>query len=520
MNKSKTYDAVNFFKTNWLSISLTFLFWAFFIWIAAQIPYTHDDWDWGIDLGMQHFLTADINSRYTGNLFEIILTRSVILKNIIMGTIMFLIPTTGAVFAVGKRKRGEPIYLETVLFFVCAIIILSASSDLWRQTFGWAAGFSNYIVSVFFIELYLIFCSSLFDRNFDRHCGIIKAVLLFIFCTALQLFLENLTIYLLFCALVFLIADWIKNKKPSLRFISMFLGTAVGFIIMFSSNIYGTLFSTGKAYDGYRALSFKMSDGIPAVIYKLSKLFCFNFASNIWCNNTIISLIVFFVLFLFLVKNRGRISTFWFGFLTAPHVCVFILLFINSMNYLHFSSLHITHYFEAGLNTLMFLLGAAEVIILTRNNKRLLFKFLWLWISPVLVLLPLSAVESYDYGSRNFTTSNTFLVLFILTLLTEILKDFTKSNLKIIIADLLVVLAILSVHYVYIYRSIGSDNAQHLNLIQDAVETGKTEITIPKFSHDEYLWEANPNSPWRYEYYKTFFGIPENVTVIFSKEEN
>ena len=45
---------------------------AFYVWIAAQIPYTHDDWDWGLEVGMQHLLKADINSRYVGNLIEVI----------------------------------------------------------------------------------------------------------------------------------------------------------------------------------------------------------------------------------------------------------------------------------------------------------------------------------------------------------------------------------------------------------------------------------------------------------------
>ena len=64
----------------------------FYLWMAAQTPYTHDDWDWGLDIGIQHLLTADINSRYAGNLIEVLLTRSVFLKNLVMGLVFTALP--------------------------------------------------------------------------------------------------------------------------------------------------------------------------------------------------------------------------------------------------------------------------------------------------------------------------------------------------------------------------------------------------------------------------------------------
>ena len=69
------------------------LFAVFYLWLAAQIPYTHDDWDWGLEVGMQQWLTASVNSRYVGNFFEIIMTRSVFLKTVIMGGTFFLLPS-------------------------------------------------------------------------------------------------------------------------------------------------------------------------------------------------------------------------------------------------------------------------------------------------------------------------------------------------------------------------------------------------------------------------------------------
>ena len=46
----------------------------FYVWLAAQIPYCHDDWDWGLQIGIQQLLTANLNSRYVGNFIEVVLT--------------------------------------------------------------------------------------------------------------------------------------------------------------------------------------------------------------------------------------------------------------------------------------------------------------------------------------------------------------------------------------------------------------------------------------------------------------
>ena len=58
------------------------LFLIFYLWLAAQIPYTDDDWDWGLPVGIQQLVTASLNSRYAGNGLVVLLTRSVFLKTL------------------------------------------------------------------------------------------------------------------------------------------------------------------------------------------------------------------------------------------------------------------------------------------------------------------------------------------------------------------------------------------------------------------------------------------------------
>ena len=72
----------------------------FYFWLAAQIPYTHDDWDWGLNIGLTQLFTANLNARYAGNFFEVIMTRSELLRILIMGSGYFLLPMALAAAAV------------------------------------------------------------------------------------------------------------------------------------------------------------------------------------------------------------------------------------------------------------------------------------------------------------------------------------------------------------------------------------------------------------------------------------
>ena len=68
------------------------LFLLFYLWLAQQIPYTSDDWDWGCAVGIKQLQHATLNNRYAGNFVVVVLTRSVFLKTLVMGITFFLIP--------------------------------------------------------------------------------------------------------------------------------------------------------------------------------------------------------------------------------------------------------------------------------------------------------------------------------------------------------------------------------------------------------------------------------------------
>lgn len=185
-----------------LSLSIVF-----YIWLAAQIPYGWDDWTWGLPMGMERFLTASINCRYAGNLVEIIITRSRLLKDIIMGLCFALLPLS--FFAVLRQACGRSAR-PCLLLVLANLLLLCMPREIWRQTYGWIAGFANYVPSM----LLLLLCHALLLRRREEKPGALRLVGAFALGLTAQLFLENLALYIFASALLFFIIRWVQNKKP------------------------------------------------------------------------------------------------------------------------------------------------------------------------------------------------------------------------------------------------------------------------------------------------------------------
>ena len=129
------------------------LFAAFFIWLAAQIPYAHDDWDWGIGLGMRQLIYATVNSRYAGNLLEVILTRSEAAKCLIMGLTFLALPLAAVWVTPGADNANEK--ARIALCCLSLVLLLATGTDMWRETNGWVAGFANYSFSALILAVFI-----------------------------------------------------------------------------------------------------------------------------------------------------------------------------------------------------------------------------------------------------------------------------------------------------------------------------------------------------------------------------
>ena len=76
-----------------------------------------------------------------------------------------------------------------------------------------------------------------------------------------------------------------------------------------------------------------------------------------------------------------------------------------------------------------------------------------------------------------------------------------------------VILLVPLFYWGYIYTDIGATGRERMQIIAEAIDTNAVEITLPKFPHEEYLWEPDPKSEYRKKYFRLFYGLNEDVEI-------
>ena len=301
-----------------------------YIWIFSRTPYGQDDWWWGIDFGMHALLTGNINSRYLGNLLEVIVTRSEFLKAVLHGLIAAFIPFFVVVLIRSNTwpnpvLNGKADRLPETVLLLSNTLFLTLPIDVWKDTYGWIAGFSNYGFAVFFLAAFQLLISRLFLHD-EPNLSVPAGIGYFIFGLCIQLVLENMTIYVfLVDALLLIIMIIEKRSKAAKRLmLVMLVGNAMGFVIMFSSSIYQSLFHSGVAVNGYRTLSFDTNDSLYNIFLQLNQRFVYFYPNRIFGNNWVICSLI--SVLLFLLSGRGKsLLRFGIRFFLYSFFCTFYL---------------------------------------------------------------------------------------------------------------------------------------------------------------------------------------------------
>ena len=483
----------------------------FYFWMAAQIPYTHDDWDWGLDKGMHQFLYATINSRYVGNFFEIIMTRSVFLKSLIMGTCFFLLPFS--LSRIASRWGGKPANSANLfLFFLCNCLLLTMNREIWRQTYGWVAGYANYGISALFMIPWLLELLHCSDSSVKpKHDSVPKLLLYFVVCLSSQLFLENLSIYHTLFAFVICGIHFHKSRRFPIRNLVMLFSALLGLFIMFSSSLYDTLLSTGYAIGEYREIPFLNGSGPVEALYD----FVVNgirLSSSLYTSNFV--LCTFIMIPLSILLGKAPIKPHKKRMILRVNLTICVLFaasfLYDAMSTTHHKAMYV---FDAFLSICYFMMVLFEIFALYHNDKPQKYKLAILWCSPVIIIAPL--LITTESGMRLFFTTNIYMILFCLILSKEALDLNLIPSRNAAFSALAFVMACLFLYHGYIYMHIGKTMREHEKIIETAVKNGSEQITLPAYLFSEYLHSPVPLKEHRFAYFKEFYGIPMDVEVIF-----
>ena len=496
----------------WIIISLLVVSLLYYLWMAAQIPYCHDDWDWGLPVGVQQLITANLNSRYVGNLIEVILTRSTILKTVVMGSVTAFLPfitsyTVCEITSASENRREMMI----PLVFLSNVLMLSVPLDIWRQTFGWVAGFSNFVMSSFALVLYQRLIGCLLVKNTKSFEG---GLFCFLFGLIVQLFLENVTVYVMAISSICLAHTLFGKQVSKARkmVFALWLGNLIGTGIMFSSGMYRTLIETGTAIDGYRTLTFELGENPFSVLFHFLRRFIILYPVRIWLNNTFLCCAVLLLLTILLLQKKcGNKKYLW--------ICVNLILFCYVLYCFEKGTIWLisdwwTNVFSAGMGLLFFFVVLIEATLVLQNSGVKKRAFLYCWLSGPLVILPMVVISSV--GARSFLTSYLFMLETCLLLTVAILENVGKRTHTIWNSSFALVLCSLWLVYGSVYYSIGIVNTDRTHEIEDARSGRTNQILLKSYPYSKYLWGSDPEyGSERVFFFRSFYRIPDDVEIWF-----
>ncbi len=491
------------------------LVWIFFMWMISKTPYGLDDWLWGIPAGYIDFITGNQNGRYVGNLFEIIVTRSVFLKVVLVGTMATLLPflSVRLVYTSIEQEaflqKTQKRFIE--LFLLATLAYLNIPREIWRQTFGWIAGFSNFGFSGVLVLLYL---KQLFNaQRTEPKSSLNEVAGSFITAFCASLILENVTVYVFAVTVISTMFFIIRNKHCNARHFSLLMGSIAGAVMMFSGSVYNSLLNTGQAYNGMRSITFDLSAGLWSNLRIFYSRYVYFFPHFLWGDQWIPCTLISCLLALkgFKSRKRGRllISSFFFSFAVY---FIMVRFFGPIENYIGRWSDVLTQ----RLNLLFFWTVVAAILLLWNMDRRKRSILLFFWFSVPGVILPLLATNTTSESARCLLTPAVFLIVFCLLLIVDaglVQNDFASKGLSILLA---VSLAISAGNIAVVSYKNGLVMQERAALVKSAKEGKASYLDFPDFPYLDYLWVTEPLGDRQKSFFRAFYQIPPNVEMHFN----
>lgn len=515
MNDSKINMKKDYIKI----VTAVMVMWLFWMFIYLNVPIGHDDWTWGSYIGIDRLETflKDYNGRYLGSLMTVILTRTYIIRALIMSIITVGISVyMPKIVESNKAKRYS-------LFIVASLLMLLTPRNIFRQTYSWIAGFSNYVPPILLVLMYIFYIRDMFSRVRVPITNKLYIVVAFVLSLSTQLFIEHVTLYMIMLCVFVIGYSYFKFKKLYAFDISVFAGTIVGAIIMFSNGAYHKI---AEEEDKYRTMATGLSGMIETALNQYTNIINKQFFMQL----TLITVIIAILCVLICARNTAKYKTKLKGLsLVALLVVVAYPFYLIYKDY-YTETVLISKAFNSAVEaifSLVFYLALAWVIFTNLKENERRDRTLFLLGSGLALLAPLTVVT--PIGGRNFLSSYIFFILVVLELIAYLINDEDFSTLVKVAASKKVFNAVgiigclmIMCQLILVFSSIGADGRYRDERIISQLEQGKDVIYVPAIKHEEYLQTGNPKFGKGYggEYgFRAYFNIPKG-TKVFMEDLN
>ncbi len=400
--------------------------WAVLGWIFI---YTHDDFAWG---SMQYIFPSDVNGRYIGHLFSLTLTRSRILKMVVVSATM-----TGIVYCIERIFRKNYVYLVSVLS------ILLLPRVIFRQTIAWVSGFANYTTAVLFLLLFAVYVV----EHTSGECNSKRYILLLaVLGMVNSLFVEHCTIFNVILG-VLLAGYYIVHRQIRWDYLGYCIGSLLGALAMFSHPVYHVVLNQE---DEYRAVASgglltRMKENYLAVIFQEG------YFNNLFLNVLILAVCIL----LFHKKSKEGFKYLSLKVLVGLGLLVMCVFWCCTAFFLIKYGYAYANYFTGyqrsivGAFTFFNLIITITCSLILSSSEGVDYFLMNLWASFIIIITPLFVVT--PIGSRCFLGSYIILVMILCRLLSGISWYSVSITCK--YAEMLAVVALgfLFIRYFYIY---------------------------------------------------------------------
>lgn len=516
MNNPKT-RLCSFVRSNKLLIVHFFALFALLAALIALVPLSGDDWAWGSQIGIDRLTSwfRGYNGRYSGNLFVLTLTRSAVLRSIFTSFVLTLICFVPLFLA--KKKS------YTLLLFSTALL-LSIPKPILVQGFLWTAGFSNYVPPILFFFIYMITVNDNFEKEHTQYTikrNIAYSVIAFAISLISAMFLENVTIFIVFVAILSIGYYYIRFKRLCIPHLFFLLGGGLGAFFMFSNSVYSDL---QEQSDGYRGMPGQLDSVFDTFVEQTSDA-----AVSIFANGFILTIaLCALCTVLALSYKRTCESRTLRKAATALFViniafgALFVLRRIDPLWDLLFGWLGTGTAYGIVMIAIMlvFCVSVIALSIICVKDTPLLHRLLLIAISAAVLLAPMLIIK--PYGPRVLAPTYICLIMF-----TALLFEYVASTVslgkraRVAIASASLLISLTSIiFYSVVYSNMKAVEIKRDEYISKQLEQGYTEITVCNLPYLSYLQCGDLKANLWQTRYKKFHGIDTSVKFkIVSSEE-
>ncbi len=474
------------------------LFLSLYFVILLLIPENYDDWAWGSRVGLHRLMRGFLgyNGRHLGNLTIMFLTRIPVMVASLLKVVV--------VFGIIYLCSGMLKYRSLLLFVLLGILLMPR--PMLTQTFCWSAGFSNYVTSVFFLFLFMVWVNQYYDIS---EMSKFRLFLIFILSICMQLYLETSTLCLLFCSVITTVYYRVIKKKFHKIYGIILLGNIIGFLLMFTNTAY---FNAVEGNDKtYKSLQFSVDN-----VLMLKQLW-WKFSQSIipqWLTeNTFLlfSLTGTILLFCFFFSFKGR------NFFLSFNLLSFLYFFGRKVLFLLLKAKVPMDNEICTVVCLLFYINLVLCICFAiKDSKQKLLLLL-----PLLAQLPLTGplLFSSPINTRCFMPGYMLFMLFILELLNLTLKELSLSNypfynvsknLSYIVITIFFVLFITNdINHCVILHNAQKEKIEYIN---SELGNNKQTIVVPYLPYsDIYCVNSNPTKNRWQTKFNIYYNFPNDT---------